>query len=100
MYSRNPSCSNRPLQGIGFAEITVLLDLHDESAIAELLRAVQARHPDVYVKSRARSFADGDEIRVTLTAAGPNNDAARRTVEATFADLGNGLEGMGVRILG
>ena len=84
----------------GFAEITVLLDVHDESAIAELLRGVQAGHPDVYVKSRARSFEDGDEIRVTLTAAGPSDDAAQERVDAAFVDLGNTLERIGVRILG
>jgi molybdenum cofactor synthesis domain-containing protein len=83
----------------GFAEITVRLDLHDESAIVEILRDVQSRHPDVYVKSRAKSFDSGDEIRATLTAAGSNDAAARQLVEDAFADLGNQLERTGVGFL-
>jgi nicotinamide-nucleotide amidase len=83
----------------GFAEITVKLDLHDESSIAEILRGVQSRHPDVYVKSRAKSFDAGDEIRATLTAAGANDDDALAKVDAAFADLGNQLERIGVGFL-
>jgi len=83
----------------GFADITVRLDLRDESAIAELLRGVQQRHPEVYVKSRARSFDAGDEVRVTLTAAGASDDAARLLVEAAFADVGAELDRAGVAIL-
>jgi nicotinamide-nucleotide amidase len=83
----------------GFAEITVKLDLRDESAIAEILRGVQSRHPDVYVKSRAKSFDAGDEIRATLTAAGSSDDDARQKVDAAFADLGNELERIGVGLV-
>jgi nicotinamide-nucleotide amidase len=83
----------------GFAEITVRLDLRDESAIAEILRGVQARHPDVYVKSRAKTFEAGDEIRATLTAAGSSDDDAQQKVDAAFADLGNELERIGVGFL-
>jgi molybdenum cofactor synthesis domain-containing protein len=82
----------------GFAEITVRLGLHDESAIAELLRGVQSRHPDVYVKSRAHSFTEGDEVRVTLTASGAEDAAARGRVEAAFAELRSELDRVGVQI--
>jgi nicotinamide-nucleotide amidase len=84
----------------GFAEITVRLELKDESAIAALLRGVQARHPDVYVKSRAHSFDEGDEVRVTLTAAGRDDAEARAKVEAGFADVRNELEAVGVQMIG
>jgi molybdenum cofactor synthesis domain-containing protein len=83
----------------GFAETTVKLDLRDESAIAEILRGVQSRHPDVYVKSRARTFEAGDEIRATLTAAGSSDDDARQKVGAAFSDLANELERIGVGLL-
>jgi molybdenum cofactor synthesis domain-containing protein len=84
----------------GFAETTVRLDLSDESAIAELLRGVQSRHPEVYVKSRAHSFDKGDEVRVTLTAPGSDDIDARRRVDAAFADVKTELERVAVSILG
>ncbi|TMK22822.1 MAG: competence/damage-inducible protein A [Actinobacteria bacterium] len=83
----------------GFAEITVTLDLRDESAIADLLRDLQGRHPDVYVKSRAKGFDAGEDIRVTLTAAGRSDDYAQRLVETALAELGNQLERMGISIV-
>ena len=83
----------------GFAELTVSLDLRDESALAEALRELQSRHPDVYVKSRAKGFEDGAEVRVTLTAAGPSDEAARALVDAAFADLGNALGELGVQVV-
>ncbi len=83
----------------GFAEITVTLDLRDESSIAEMLRGLQSRHPDVYVKSRAKGFEDGEEVRVTLTAASSDNATARRLVDAAFSELRAGLDGAGIAIL-
>jgi nicotinamide-nucleotide amidase len=83
----------------GFAEITVTLDLRDESSIAEMLRDLQSRHPEVYVKSRAKGFEDGEEVRVTLTAAGPDAATARRLVDATFSELRARLDGTGIAIL-
>src|SRR5207249_2866502 len=83
----------------GFAEMTATLDVRDESAIAEMLRGVQSRNADVYVKSRAKGFDAGEEIRVTLTAAGPSDGDAQRLVDAAFADLGAQLGRMGVRIV-
>jgi nicotinamide-nucleotide amidase len=83
----------------GFAEITVTLDLRDESSIADLLRGLQLRHPDVYVKSRAKGFEDGEEVRVTLTAAGPDDPTARRLIDAAFTDLQAGLDAMQIVIL-
>ena len=82
----------------GFAEKTVTLNLLDESAIAEMLRELQRRHASVYVKSRAKGFGEGEEVRVTLTAPGPDDDAARELVDAAYADLLDGLERMGVTI--
>jgi molybdenum cofactor synthesis domain-containing protein len=83
----------------GYAEITVTLDLRDESAIAEMLRGLQSRHAGVYVKSRAKGFDTGEEIRVTITAVGPGDDEAERLVQAAFADLGDQLERVGVHIV-
>ena len=76
-----------------------ILVVEDESAIAEMLRELQARHTDVYVKSRAHSFEAGDQVRATLTAAGRSDEEAQRMVDAAFADLGQSLERMGIAIL-
>lgn len=83
----------------GFAEVTVTLDLRDESALADMLQALDARHEAVYVKSRAKGFAAGEEVRVTLTAAGPHDRAARALVDAAAGELRESLEAMGIRIL-
>ncbi|MGH2726325.1 MAG: hypothetical protein ACRDKS_05050, partial [Actinomycetota bacterium] len=60
---------------------------------------VQDRHPAVYVKSRAKGFENGEEIRVTITAAGPDDASARRLVEAGFHDVRSGLAALGIAIL-
>jgi molybdenum cofactor synthesis domain-containing protein len=82
----------------GFAEITLELALRDESAIAEMLAALQSRHPDVYVKSRARGYAEGEEVRVTLTAAGSSDAQARTLVDAALAELRSELSGLGIDV--
>ncbi|MFY9586974.1 MAG: competence/damage-inducible protein A, partial [Actinomycetota bacterium] len=83
----------------GFAEKTVTLDLRDESAIATMLRKLAARHPDVYVKSRAKGFEHGEEVRVTLTAAGEDEVAARRLVDTAFGELRDELAQSEISIL-
>jgi molybdenum cofactor synthesis domain-containing protein len=82
----------------GWAEITLVLSETDESRIAELLEALAARHPDVYVKSRAKGFEVEDRIRVTLTAAGGDDVEARTRVEAALAELRRDLDEAGVSV--
>ena len=83
----------------GFAEQTVTLDLRDESAIAEMLRELQARHPDVYVKSRAKGFDAGEEVRVTLTAAAEDYGSAASNVDDAFEELRRELDAMGISVI-
>jgi molybdopterin-biosynthesis enzyme MoeA-like protein len=80
----------------GFFEWTAVASTRDESAIAALLAEVQRRHPDVYVKSRAKTFEDADAVRVTLAASGGSDAEARALVEAAKADLVDALAGVGV----
>lgn len=80
----------------GFAETTITLDHRDESSLAMLLREVQAAHPEVYVKSRARGFQDGEDVRVTLTAAGHDDAEARRRVDAALSELRERLRAAGI----
>ena len=83
----------------GFAEITVTLDLRDESSIAEMLRDLQSRHQGVYVKSRAKGFEDGEEVRVTLTAPASDDTIARQVVDAASVDLRARLAELRIGIL-
>jgi molybdenum cofactor synthesis domain-containing protein len=83
----------------GFAEVTVELALLDESRIAGMLARLQDAHPNVYVKSRARGFREGEEVRVTLTAAGATEQEARALVHACLADLRTALDAQGISVL-
>jgi molybdenum cofactor synthesis domain-containing protein len=83
----------------GFAEVTVELAWRDESALAPMLKDLQDRHPSVYVKSRARGFAEGEEVRVTLTAAGESDEQAQTRVDAAFQDLRESLRVGGIEFL-
>ena len=83
----------------GFAELTFTLDLRDESAIADMLKPLQERHPNVYVKSRAKGFGAGEEVRVTLTAAGPDDDSARASAEGAADELRMELAARAIAII-
>lgn len=83
----------------GFADLTFTLDLRDESAIADMLIPLQARNPEVYVKSRAKGFDAGEEVRVTLTAAGPDDATARALAERAASELRDALAARSIAIL-
>ena len=53
-----------------YEERTLVVDLQDESAIADILGAVERAHPDVYVKSRAKVMGPSVRLRITLSARG------------------------------
>jgi molybdopterin-biosynthesis enzyme MoeA-like protein len=84
----------------GFAEITFRIVLRDESAIAPLLQEVQARHPHLYVKSRAHGFGEDDLLRITVHATGESDDAARALADATVAELQHRFGERGIEIAG
>lgn len=69
-----------------YAERHLVVDVNDESGLAPLLQDVQSDWPQVYVKSRPRSFAEGRVIWVTLAMGGD-----QPTVERTLADLAHEL---------
>lgn len=82
----------------GFAETTFELTLRDESVIADLLRDIQARHPEVYVKSRARGYGEQDLVRVTLAATARDTDAAREAAARAEQDLRDALGDAGIAL--
>ena len=58
-----------------YEERSLEVELQDESAIADILRAAEAGHPEVYVKSRAKVLGSTHVIRITLSGRGPSREA-------------------------
>lgn len=58
-----------------YEERSLEVELQDESAIADVLRAAEERHPAVYVKSRAKVLGSTHVIRITLSARGRDDSA-------------------------
>ncbi|RPI30190.1 MAG: competence/damage-inducible protein A, partial [Actinomycetota bacterium] len=53
-----------------YEERSLEVELQDESAIADILRAAEEQHPSVYVKSRAKVLGSTRVIRITLSGRG------------------------------
>jgi nicotinamide-nucleotide amidase len=68
-----------------YEERSLEVELQDESAIADILRADEEQHPSVYVKSRAKVLGSTRVIRVTLSGRG-ESDAAVAALLAPAAD--------------
>ena len=58
-----------------YEERSLEVELQDETAIADVLRAAEERHPAVYVKSRAKVLGSTHVIRITLSARGRDDSA-------------------------
>lgn len=80
-----------------YIEREVLVDCGDESLLAPLLREVTAAHPDVYIKSRARSFGAGEKFHVTLAASGASADEAEGSIGQAAHDLTSMLRSKGIQ---
>ena len=78
-----------------YLERELVSSVNDESEIAPLLQAVQTRWPQVYLKSRARSFAEGMRIQITLTISG-RAATVRQTLLQALDDLERTLAQAGV----
>jgi nicotinamide-nucleotide amidase len=64
-----------------YEEYSLIVELQDESAIADILRRAEATFPEIYVKSRAKVLGSTRMITVTLSARGEDEAA----VEALLA---------------
>ncbi|HED03254.1 MAG TPA: competence/damage-inducible protein A [Candidatus Fraserbacteria bacterium] len=78
-----------------YLERELVSSVNDESEIAPLLQAVQMRWPQVYLKSRAHSFAEGMRIQITLTISG-RAATVRQTLLQALDDLQRTLAQAGV----
>jgi nicotinamide-nucleotide amidase len=79
-----------------FVEREIPTDSHDESAMSAAVDQVTARHPAVYVKSRAQVYGGGTANFVTLSARAATHEAANRLLDAAEADLRTTLAAAGV----
>jgi molybdopterin-biosynthesis enzyme MoeA-like protein len=68
-----------------YEERSLEVELQDESAIADILRAAEEQYPAVYVKSRAKVLGSTRAIRITLSGRG-ESDAAVAALLAPAAD--------------
>ncbi|MGI6368482.1 MAG: competence/damage-inducible protein A [Anaerolineae bacterium] len=82
-----------------FAEIEIRVACADESLLAPVLSQVTRRHPEVYIKSRARRL--GIDLAFTITLSQSAND--RQTLDAALTaareDLAGSLQEAGIALL-
>jgi len=81
-------------------EVELVVACQDEAAVAAPLREVAPRHPDVYLKSLARSFpeAQDGELRILAAAHAPDEAMARSRAEDALRDLRQQLEAAGLSV--
>lgn len=82
-----------------YAERTVRTKCWDESVLAPAVDAVAARHPHVYVKSRAQVYGSGEADFVTLAARGRGEAEIKTLLDAAEADLRQALAEVGVAVV-
>lgn len=82
-----------------YEERTLIVGTQDESAIAHVLAAVEARHPHVYIKSRAQRIGSERVNRITCSARGDDAAAVEALLAPVVAELASGIaaEGYAVR---
>ncbi len=79
-----------------YAERTVKTRVWDESMLAPAVDAVAARHPRVYVKSRAQVYGSGMADFVTLAARAKDEREVAGLLDAAEGDLRRELERLGI----
>jgi nicotinamide-nucleotide amidase len=83
-----------------YEERTLVVGTQDESAIAHVLAAVEARHPLVYIKSRAQRIGSERVNRITCSARGDDAAAVEALLAPVLDELTEGIaaEGYAVRL--
>jgi molybdopterin-biosynthesis enzyme MoeA-like protein len=82
-----------------YRERIIKTDAWDESILAPAVDSVAARHPLVYVKSRAQVYGGGAADFVTLAARGANEAEAVALLDAAERDLRNALRDIGIETM-
>jgi len=85
--------------GEGLAvERAIVVGCQDESVMAAALQEVVQRHPEVYIKSRAKRFGPGVRVTVTFSAAGENRAEVQARAEAALADVTAAVQALGLSV--
>lgn len=82
----------------GFAELRLLVGCGDESRLAPLLKEIQERFPQLYIKSRARAFGPGIRLQVYLSAAASTPEEAQALVKEAHRRLEEHLAEAGIAL--
>ncbi|MCS6815807.1 MAG: molybdopterin-binding protein [Blastocatellia bacterium] len=70
-----------------FREREVIALCRDETVLAPILREVAERHPEIYIKSRAREFGPDIRFRITLSLSGRDPMSVEARLEEATRDL-------------
>ncbi len=70
-----------------YLEEVVFVRSNDESHLAPVLRRLSEQHPDVYLKSRAKSFGGEVTMKVLVSARGDDGDRLRAKVAQVLRGL-------------
>lgn len=81
-----------------YGERTIRTKVWDESILAPAVDAVAARHPRVYVKSRAQVYGSGMADFVTLAARAVEEAELQRLLDAAESDLRTELARIGIEM--
>jgi nicotinamide-nucleotide amidase len=81
-----------------YDERALVVDLQDESAIADLLREVDAASPGVYIKSRARQMGPDVKIRITFSARGQDGGEVSKMILAPMEELERRISAAGFAV--
>ncbi|MBI3287650.1 MAG: competence/damage-inducible protein A [Chloroflexi bacterium] len=88
----------REIFGAGaYLEVTLRVDCPDESLLAPLLTPLVERHPDVYIKSRAKVFAERMQLQITLSARGGERSQVQSRIESALGEVRRALEAARLR---
>ncbi|MBC7235316.1 MAG: competence/damage-inducible protein A [Chloroflexi bacterium] len=79
-----------------YAEWQVRADIGDESTLAPLLQQVAAKHPEVYIKSRARRYGADVRFTITLSTRGRSAQEVSARLAAAWEYLYERLAGEGI----
>jgi len=75
---------------------TITVQSNDESVMEPVLSRVVRDHPDIYVKSLARTLGETREIDITLSAVGNDTSLLNGRIAAALKELQAGLAALGI----
>ena len=83
----------------GYHEQEIEVECGDESLLAPILRQASARHPDVYIKSRAALFGSNITFRILIAATGKSQKEAQTIAVVVSEDLKSAFAAARIAVL-